>query len=111
MTFTRVIAAAALCAATVAPLAAHHSAAMFDDGKVVEVNGTIKEMQWTNPHIWIQVIVDNNGQKTGGGPKAGAPPPLPCRGGRADDRVPGRGGVGVPPNRWRAGAGGGFSWG
>src|ERR1700704_6691622 len=64
MKFTRVIAAAALCAATVAPLAAHHSAAMFDDGKVVEVNGTIKEVQWTNPHIWIQVIVDSNDQKT-----------------------------------------------
>ena len=66
MTLTRVIAAAALCAAAIAvvPLAAHHSAAMFDDEKVLELNGTIKEMQWTNPHIWIQVVVDSNGQKT-----------------------------------------------
>src|SRR5262245_63655950 len=64
MTFTRAIAAAALCAATSVPLAAHHSGAMFDDGKVVELNGTIKEVQWTNPHIWIQVIADTNGQKT-----------------------------------------------
>src|SRR5262245_53285552 len=64
MKFTRVIAAAVLCAATSVPLAAHHSAAMFDDAKVVELNGTIKEMQWTNPHIWIEVVADNKGQKT-----------------------------------------------
>lgn len=83
MTFTRVIAAAALCAATVAPLAAHHSAAMFDDGKVVEVNGTIKEMQWTNPHIWIQVIVDNNGQKTEWSIEGGSPNSLSRNGWRA----------------------------
>jgi hypothetical protein len=83
MTFTRVIAAAALCAAAVAPLAAHHSAAMFDDGKVVEVNGTIKEMQWTNPHIWIQVIVDNNGQKTEWSVEGGSPNSLSRNGWRA----------------------------
>src|SRR5256885_1042606 len=75
MTLTRAIAAAALCAAavSVAPVAAHHSAAMFDDGKVVELNGTIKEVQWTNPHIWIQVIVDNNGQKTEWSIEGGSP--------------------------------------
>jgi hypothetical protein len=83
MKFTRVIAAAALCAATVAPLAAHHSAAMFDDAKVVEVNGTIKEMQWTNPHIWIQVVVDNNGQKTEWSVEGGSPNSLSRNGWRA----------------------------
>ena len=83
MKLTRAIASAALCAATVAPLAAHHSAAMFDDGKVVEVNGTIKEMQWTNPHIWIQVIVDNNGQKTEWSIEGGSPNSLSRNGWRA----------------------------
>ena len=83
MKFTRVIAAAALCAATVAPLAAHHSGAMFDDGKVVEVTGTIKEMQWTNPHIWIQVIADNNGQKTEWSIEGGSPNSLSRNGWRA----------------------------
>ncbi len=75
MTCTRVLAAAALCAAaiSVTPLAAHHSAAMFDDEKVVELNGTIKEVQWTNPHIWIQVVVDNNGQKTEWSLEGGSP--------------------------------------
>jgi hypothetical protein len=85
MAFTRVIAAAALCAAaiSVAPLAAHHSAAMFDDEKVVELNGTIKEVQWTNPHIWIQVVVDNNGQKTEWSIEGGSPNSLSRNGWRA----------------------------
>lgn len=41
------------------PAFPHHSAAMFDRDRVVELSGTIKEMQWTNPHIWIQVNVAN----------------------------------------------------
>ena len=69
----RVFAAAALLAVASAPLAAHHSAAMFDDDKVVELNGTIKEVQWTNPHIWIQVVVDNNGQKSEWSIEGGSP--------------------------------------
>jgi len=36
---------------------AHHSFAMFEMSKVVTLTGTIKEVQWTNPHIWIQVLV------------------------------------------------------
>src|SRR3954462_2668915 len=40
-------------------LFAHHSAAMFDNQKVKEINGTIKEFQWKNPHIWIQLNVQN----------------------------------------------------
>ena len=73
MTLTRAMTFAALCAATSVPLAAHHSGAMFDDGKVVEVNGTIKEVQWTNPHIWIQVIAERNGQKTEWSIEGGSP--------------------------------------
>jgi hypothetical protein len=74
MTFTRVIAAAALCAAVTAPLAAHHSAAMFDDEKVVELNGTIKEMQWTNPHSYVQVMVPRkDGKVEQWGIEIGAP--------------------------------------
>jgi len=50
----------ALTIAGVLPLAAHHSAAMFDTAKVVEISGTVKEMQWTNPHIWIQIYVQKS---------------------------------------------------
>jgi len=38
---------------------AHHSAAMFDNQKVKELSGTIKEFQWKNPHVWIQIYVQN----------------------------------------------------
>ena len=80
---SRIIAAAALIAGTSIPLAAHHSAAMFDDEKVVELNGTIKEVQWTNPHIWIQVVVDSNGQKTEWSIEGGSPNSLSRNGWRA----------------------------
>jgi len=36
---------------------AHHSFAMFDNKKEMTLNGTLKELQWTNPHIWVQVMV------------------------------------------------------
>ena len=42
---------------TCLPAGAHHSAGMFDSEQTVELIGTVKEFQWTNPHIWIQVIV------------------------------------------------------
>ncbi len=37
--------------------AAHHSFATFDQTKETTLVGTIKEVQWTNPHIWVQVLV------------------------------------------------------
>ena len=59
MTCTKFHAVAALLVAgalsAAAPLVAHHSGAMFDNQKTVELTGTVKEFQWTNPHIWIQI--------------------------------------------------------
>jgi hypothetical protein len=46
--------AAALFAA---PALAHHSFAMFDADKTIELKGTVKEFQWTNPHSWLQVMI------------------------------------------------------
>jgi hypothetical protein len=42
---------------------AHHSQAMFDLQKEVALQGTVKEFQWTNPHIWIQVLVNEGGKE------------------------------------------------
>ena len=36
---------------------AHHSYTMFDMDKTVTLDGTVKEVQWTNPHIWVQLMV------------------------------------------------------
>jgi hypothetical protein len=46
-----------------APASAHHSGAMFDRTKEVTLEGTIKELQWTNPHSWIEVMVPDAGGK------------------------------------------------
>ncbi|HXQ25299.1 MAG TPA: DUF6152 family protein [Candidatus Acidoferrales bacterium] len=39
---------------------AHHSAAMFDRDKTVELVGTIVTFSWTNPHSWIEIDVPNS---------------------------------------------------
>jgi hypothetical protein len=50
-----VLAAAALAV----PAFAHHSFSMFDQQKVVTLTGTVKELEWTNPHCWLRVMVEN----------------------------------------------------
>jgi hypothetical protein len=42
------------------PVLAHHSFAMFDQTKKVNIEGVVKEFQWTNPHSWLQVMVKND---------------------------------------------------
>jgi hypothetical protein len=52
--------AAGLLAAA-APAAAHHSFAMFDFSKTVTLKGTVKEFQWTNPHVVLWIETDPSG--------------------------------------------------
>jgi hypothetical protein len=42
---------------------AHHSTAEFNYAKTVVLKGTVKQLQWTNPHSYVQVLVP----KAGGG--------------------------------------------
>ena len=65
------------------PVLAHHSASMFDDAKVVEKKGIVKELQWTNPHIWLQVVIDESGKKTEWSLEGGSPNTLSRQGWRA----------------------------
>lgn len=44
---------AAICAAT--PVAAHHSAKIFDPDTVLALPGTVTRFSWTNPHTYIYV--------------------------------------------------------
>jgi hypothetical protein len=47
------------------PALAHHSNAMFDQDRVLEISGTVREFQFTNPHTWLQVVVtDEAGKET-----------------------------------------------
>src|SRR5687767_10482737 len=86
MTASRCFAVAILVGAALVsarPLTAHHSAAMFDDAKVLELKGTVKELQWANPHIWLQIIVDEKGKKTEWSLEGGSPNSLSRQGWRA----------------------------
>jgi hypothetical protein len=55
--------AAALCVINSGAALAHHSFAMFDSSKKIDVKGTVKEIQWTNPHVWLEMVVTENGQQ------------------------------------------------
>ena len=56
------------------PATAHHSFAEFDRSKQVTMNGVVRDVQWNNPHTWIQVVVtDEKGRKTEWGFECGSP--------------------------------------
>jgi hypothetical protein len=78
------LAALSLAGCAVAPaVLAHHSAAMFDDARVLELTGTVRELQWTNPHVWLQIVVDEKGRKTEWSIEAASPNSLSRQGWRA----------------------------
>ena len=53
---------------------AHHSTAEFDYTKQLTIHGTVKEVQWTNPHSYIQLLVDDSaGQKVEWSVEIGSP--------------------------------------
>jgi hypothetical protein len=52
---------AALLVAVANPARSHHSFAVFDLSKTVNYQGAVKDLQWTNPHVWIRVeVLENN---------------------------------------------------
>jgi hypothetical protein len=64
----------AALALTCSMAGAHHSFAMFDLGKDVIVEAVIKEVQFTNPHVWLQILVrDDKGVETEWSIESGAP--------------------------------------
>ena len=50
--------ALAFAAMAIEPALAHHSAAMFDFAHPITLEGTVKEFNWTNPHISVDLVVD-----------------------------------------------------
>jgi Family of unknown function (DUF6152) len=46
---------------TAAPALAHHSFAVFDHTRTVTVKGTVTKFQWTNPHAFLELDVDDGG--------------------------------------------------
>jgi hypothetical protein len=40
-----------------ATVSAHHSFAMYDLDKEVTLEGVVKTFHWTNPHVWLEILV------------------------------------------------------
>lgn len=62
MTWSRMatMAGALSLAALAAPVAAHHSYAMFDMKKSVDLKGRVEQFKWTNPHGWLVMTVKDD---------------------------------------------------
>ena len=72
------------------PSSAHHSYAMFDLTKSSELNGTLKDVSWTNPHTaMILVAPGANGQPVEWHFESG-PPAFMLRAGIKRDALSGR---------------------
>src|SRR5688500_16739859 len=71
-----------LCFIMGQPILAHHSEAVEYDSKTpVKVTGTIKKVEWQNPHVWIYVDVkDERGNITTWGFSIAPPGALMRRG-------------------------------
>jgi hypothetical protein len=72
------------------PSVAHHSFAPFDLARNITLKGTIREVQFTNPHVWLQVLTPNDrGGQTEWSIEAGAPGMLLRTGWKPNSLKPG----------------------
>jgi hypothetical protein len=56
---------------------AHHSYAMFDQASTRTLKGTLRTVEWTNPHVWVWVDTDDGrGGTTTWGLETNAPSEL-----------------------------------
>ena len=73
-----------------APAFAHHSRAMYDNLKTIELTGVVKEFQFIFPHSWLMVdVADKSGKTTTWAVEAAGPPSLTRSGIHKGDLPPG----------------------
>ena len=74
-----------MCLASTSTLAHHSFVASFDENKPVTLTGTVTKVEWTNPHIWFFIDVENpDGTVTNWGLEMGSPNFLMRAGWRRD---------------------------
>jgi len=49
---------------TTLPAAAHHSQAIYDDDRIVTIEGVVTDYRWTNPHTYLYVETKNESGAT-----------------------------------------------
>ena len=86
---------------------AHHSSAMFDNTRVKDLSGTVKEFQWKNPHVWLQLNVQNGDVKEEWSIEGGSPNTLSRQGWRPTTFTPGAA-VSIKVNPMKDGSPGGL---
>ena len=85
------IALACMLALMPPPVEGHHSfSAEYDGNKPITLKGTVKKMEWINPHAWIHLDVKNpDGTVTSWMIEGAAPNALIRRGWNRDSLQPG----------------------
>jgi len=79
--------AAAMALAAIIPASAHHSHANYEAIKWTDIKGTVSELQWLNPHVWVYLdSKDANGKDVQWALEGGSPAAL-TRGGWKKDSV------------------------
>lgn len=73
-----------------APAWAHHSTASFDYHRETTLTGIVKQFRWTNPHMYLDVVViDDQGQSRTWSVECGTPNLNVRHGWKKDDLKPG----------------------
>ncbi|MDE0005842.1 MAG: DUF6152 family protein [Rhodospirillaceae bacterium] len=80
-----------LCAITaVLPVRAHHSQGMYDISTWTTLEGTIRQVRWSNPHAWVFVDVeDGQGHVQTWALEGARPGSIEASGVRRDHLLPG----------------------
>jgi hypothetical protein len=83
--FLFVLSFSAALAIAAIPVAAHHAiSAEFDVSKPIKFEGTVKSVDWMNPHIYVNIEAKENGKTTVYSVEGGPPNALFRQGWRPD---------------------------
>ena len=84
------IALVAVSILVIAPVSAHHSHANYITEEFTHLTGTVTELAWTNPHVWLYMeIADDEGRSQLWTIEGGSPAALMRGGWRPDSLKPG----------------------
>jgi hypothetical protein len=74
---------------TTLPAATHHSAAIYDRERNITFRGVVTRFQWANPHVYIDVEAENDGEKATWVVEGQPPAVMSKRGWSAESLAPG----------------------